>query len=133
MRDARIDREIERIGQIYHEDVVVQSCRDLALPGRKCTPQILHTFLGFELKMGRTRLGCPDMSTARYLRVFAEVGVGQVKLPYDPSRVQLLATGLEHSLARIKEHLLEQDLDEPAHAAALRRVYARIRKRLADG
>ena len=133
MRDPGIDQEIERIGQIYHGDVVVHPCRDLTLPGRKCKPQILYTFLGFELKMGRTRLGCPDMNTARYLRVFAEIGVGQVKLPYDPSRVQLLVTGLEHSLDRIKELLLERNLDARGHAAALRRVYARIRKRLADG
>ena len=130
MRDPGVDLEIERIGQIYHGDVVVHACRDLALLGRKCKPQILYTFLGFELKMGRTRLSCPDMSTARYLRVFAEIGVKQVKLPYDPSRVHLLATGLEHSLDRIKEHLLERDLDARGHAAALRRVYARIRRRL---
>ena len=132
MRDPRIDQEIERIGQIYHQDVVVHPCRDLVLLGRKCKPQILYTFLGFELKMGRTRLSCPDMSTARYLRIFAEIGMKQVKLPYDPSRVQLLATGLEHSLDRIKEHLLERDLDTPGHAAAFRRVYARIRRRLAE-
>ena len=83
MRDPRIDQEIERIGQIYHQDVVVQPCRDLVLLGRKCKPQILYTFLGFELKMDRTRLSCPDMSTARYLRIFAEIGMKQVKLPYD--------------------------------------------------
>ena len=132
MRYPEIDQEIERIGQIYHQDVVVHSCRDMVLPGRKCKPQILYTFLGFELRMGRTRLSCPDVSTARYLKVFAEIGMKQVKLPYDPSRVRLLATGLEHSLDRIKEHLLERDLDAPGHAASLRRVYARIRKRLAD-
>ncbi len=126
-----IDREIERIGQIYHEDVLVHRSRDLTLLGRKCDAQILYTFLGFELKMGNTRLSCPDMSTARYLKVFAEIGIKQVKLPYDPSRVQLLVTGLEHSLDRIKELLLERDLDSPRHAAALRRIYARIRRRLA--
>ena len=133
MHDPAVDQEIERIRQIYHQDVVLLPGRRMALLGRKCQPQILYTFLGFELKMGRTRLNCPDMATARYLRVFAEIGMQEVQIPFDPSRVQILATGLEHALDRIKERLLEQNLDAPGHASALRRVYARIRRKLVQG
>ncbi len=132
MRDPGIDPEIERIRQIYHEDILPHHCRDVILLGRKCAPQILYTFLGFELKMGSTRLNCPDMSTARYLKVFAELGMKKVKIPYDLSRLPLLVNGLEHSLHRIKEHFLERGLDSTRHAAALRRIYARIRKRLPE-
>lgn len=127
-----IDPEIERIKQIYHEDVLTHRCRDVILLGRKCNPQILYTFLGFELKMGRIRLSCPDMSTARYLKIFAELGMKQVKIPYDLSRLPLLVTGLEHSLHGIKDHLLERGLDSTRHAATLRRIYAQVRRKLAN-
>ena len=131
-KGTTIREEIEKLSHIYAQEVLSRPTRVVSLPGRKCQPQIVDTFLGYELKALRKRITCPDMSTARYLRIFAEIGMKQVKLPYDPSRVQLLATGLEHSLDRIKEHLLERDLDTPGHAAALRRVYARIRRRLAE-
>jgi len=130
VKDQRIEEEIERIRQIYHQDVLAQRTRQATLLGRKCQPRILYTFLGFELQMGKKRLTCPDMSTARYLRVFAELGVQEICLPYDPSRTAIVASGLEHALDRIKECLLEQELDSRHHALALRRIYGRIRDRL---
>ena len=39
---------------------------------------IQHTLLGVELKVGRRRLLCPDLATARYLSVFARLGCEEV-------------------------------------------------------
>jgi hypothetical protein len=126
--NSEIAGEIERIGQIYCE-VLKRDNREVTLLGRKCHPQILYTFLGYELKAGAKRLTCPDIATARYLKVFTEIGMAVVRVPYDPTRTAVLLAGLEPSLHRIHELLLEKRFDRTQHLRAVRRVYARIRKR----
>ncbi len=118
--------EVKRIRQIY-SDVEQRRTRKVELLGKKCDAQILYTFLGFEVKMGRKRLTCPDMVSARYLRIFAELGMHQILIPYDPTQTALVLDGLEPALDRIKELLLEAGLDRLAHQRALRRIYQRIR------
>ena len=63
--------------------------------------EIMHTLLGIELKIGRQRLSCPDLSTARYLALFARLGVAAVALPYDITRIARLADELESSWHRM--------------------------------
>ena len=128
--DSQIRDEVERIRQIYCTDVLQKKNRQVGLLGRKCSPQVLYTFLGFELKMGRKRVHCPDVTSARYLQIFAEVGMHSARIPYDPSHTALLLPGLEHALNRIKALLLEMDLDRRQHMRAVRRVYGRIRREL---
>ena len=50
----------------------------------------MYTFLGFELKLSRKRITCPDMVTARYLMLFAEMGMDAVSIPYDPTQTARL-------------------------------------------
>jgi hypothetical protein len=69
---------------------------------------VQHTLLGVELKIGRRRLSCPDLATARYLATFARAGCPNVALPYDISRISQLADELESSWQRmllLVEHL----------------------------
>ncbi len=63
--------------------------------------QIQHTLLGVELKVGRRRLLCPDLATARYLAVFARAGCKDVAIPYDITLVSQLADELESSWHRM--------------------------------
>src|SRR5215207_593226 len=63
--------------------------------------RIQHTLLGVELKIGRKRLLCPDLATARYLSVFARVGCQAVALPYDITKISHLADELESSWYRM--------------------------------
>ncbi len=56
---------------------------------------ILHTLLGIELKIGKHRLACPDLATARYLQVFARLGLTEVAVPYDISQLPRIADELE--------------------------------------
>ena len=67
-------------------------------PGRI---EIMHTLLGIELKIGKRRLMCPDLSTARYLSVFARLGLIAVAIPYDITRVASLADDLESAWFRM--------------------------------
>lgn len=63
--------------------------------------KIQHTLLGVEIKMGRRRLLCPDLATARYLAVFARAGCKDVAIPYDITRISFFTDWLESSWQRM--------------------------------
>ena len=89
--------------QIYRQRILKMRTRSYsfgALP-RKPGVEIQHTLLGVELKVGQRRLLCPDLATARYLSVFARAGCQEVAVPYDITRVSLLADELESSWHRM--------------------------------
>lgn len=71
------------------------------IPEKANDPAIFHTLLGVELKVGRSRVACPDLSTARYLQVFARLGVRDVAVPYDISRISAIADDLETGWQRL--------------------------------
>ncbi len=125
-----IQEEIENLGRTYGEEILSGRTRLVSLPGRKCEPRILNTFLGFELQVAQKRITCPDMSTARYLRIFAEVGMPSVRVPYDPSLTTCVLPQLEQSLKKIKDLLLEENLNRKQHQSKLRNIYIQIREHL---
>lgn len=63
--------------------------------------EVQHTLLGVELKVGRRRLSCPDLATARYLSVFARAGCTRVAVPYDITKISRLADELESAWQRM--------------------------------
>ena len=76
-------------------------CLSFIWRSRGAQVEIQHTLLGIELKVGRKRLSCPDLSTARYLAVFARAGCAEVAVPYDITRISQLADELESSWQRM--------------------------------
>jgi hypothetical protein len=68
---------------------------------KTAAPQIHHTLLGIELKVGRRRMLCPDLATARYLAGFARAGCSSVAIPYDITKISLLADELDSSWHRM--------------------------------
>jgi hypothetical protein len=89
--------------RIYRERILKLRTRsyhfDSARPGARV--DIQHTLLGVELKVGRKRLLCPDLATARYLSVFARLGCKDVAVPYDITKISHLADELESSWYRM--------------------------------
>lgn len=85
---------------IYRDSVLKARTRNYCLPVLRfrVTPEILHTLLGIELRLGRKRLLCPDLATARYLAIFARIGLQNVAIPYDITRVSVLADELATQL-----------------------------------
>lgn len=73
---------------------------DLKIPRRENTAEIQYTLLGIELKVGRRRFACPDLATARYLRVFARLGCSSFAVPYDITRISPVADELETAWQR---------------------------------
>ncbi len=74
--------------RIYRERVLAMRTRSHALPppSKSAGVEVLHTLLGIELKVGRRRISCPDLATARYLAVFALAGVGNVAAQTPPPK-----------------------------------------------
>ena len=86
--------------------------------------EVQHTLLGVELKVGRRRLSCPDLATARYLSVFARAGCTSVAVPYDITKISLLADELESAWQRML--LLAAHLSEGRGAQFQKRVAAAV-------
>ena len=89
--------------QIYREHILKLRTRSYQFENSKPSERVViqHTLLGVELKVGRRRLLCPDLATARYLSVFARVGCGAVAVPYDITKISHLADELESSWYRM--------------------------------
>lgn len=115
------------VPDLYRQRVLSQRTRRFELGGGKVsTVEILHTLLGIELKLGRRRLLCPDLATARYLQVFARFGVAVVAVPYDITQISRIADELEsawHRTVLLAEH---------ATAGRSDRLKALVRSRLAE-
>ena len=115
--------------RLYRERILPLRTRSFQLPAAKVRPAevaVQHTLLGVELKVGRKRLSCPDLATARYLAVFARLGAAAVAVPYDITRTSPLADELESSWQRM---LLLIEHRAAGRSPALR---ARVRRVLAD-
>jgi hypothetical protein len=110
--------------RIYRERILKMRTRAYRYPqlAKNAQPAIHHTLLGIELKVGRHRMLCPDLATARYLAVFARTTAGAVAIPYDITRISAVADELESAWHRML--LLADDLSQnakPAFRARLRR------------
>ena len=89
--------------RIYRERILKLRTRSYEFENAKPSASVViqHTLLGVELKVGRRRLLCPDLATARYLSVFARLGCKAVAVPYDITKISHLADELESSWYRM--------------------------------
>lgn len=89
--------------RIYRERILKLRTRSYQFPplAKGASPELHHTLLGIELKVGRRRMLCPDLATARYLAVFARIGCRAVAIPYDITMISHLADELESSWHRM--------------------------------
>jgi hypothetical protein len=122
---------------IYRDRILSLRTRSYTFPliSRRGAPEIQHTLLGIELKVGRKRMLCPDLATARYLAVFARAGCAAMAIPYDITRISQLADELESSWHRML--LLADSVaaeKSSAFRARLRRLLiGKVRDEIAEG
>lgn len=116
----------EWMGRIYRERILKMRTRAYEFNSLRkgATPEIHDTLLGIELKFGQRRILCPDLATARYLAVFARLGSRAFAIPYDITKISLVADELESSWHRM---LLLADSMTTARTSAFR---TRLRKLL---
>ena len=112
---ARVQVELKSawLPQLYRERVRKTRTRAYSFEGinSKARVEIQHTLLGVELKIGKRRLLCPDLATARYLSVFARAGCEQVAVPYDITKISQVADELEsswHRMLLLVDHLASE-------------------------
>ena len=116
--------------RIYRERILKMRTRAYEFPAlpKNAAPQIHHTLLGIELKVGRRRMLCPDLATARYLCVFARIGCKAVAIPYDITKISQVADELESSWYRTLLLADESTRQMPEALRARVRIF-RIRSR----
>lgn len=87
----------------YRDRIRSQRTRSVTLdiPSRENVAVIQYTLLGIELKVGRQRFACPDLATARYMRVFARFGCRDFAIPYDITKISAAADDLETSWQQV--------------------------------
>ena len=109
---AEVKRQLgdQLISVIYRDRIRAMRTRSYRLdaPMKKTAVEVMQTLLGVELKIGKRRVLCPDLAMARYLSVFARLGLAEVATPYDITQISRLADDLESSWYRmltLVEHL----------------------------
>jgi len=104
------------IPDIYAEKVRAGRTRShhLDVPERENRAEIMFTLLGIELKVGNKRFACPDLATARYLRVFARLGCRDVAVPYDITQISPVADDLETAWQRMLLVIANECAGRPA-------------------
>lgn len=119
----------EWLPTIYRVKVRTQRTRAhrLEIAVRENRAVIQHTLLGIELKVGNNRFACPDLSTARYLQIFARLGCREVAVPYDITKISTLADELESSWHK-SLLLLEETAGDKSPAVKARRRSALIKE-----
>lgn len=105
--DIRAALGDEWLSDIYRNKIRTQRTRavELDIPERENLVETQYTLLGIEIKIGRRRIACPDLATARYMRVFARFGCRSFAIPYDITMVSPLADELETAWQRMLLHL----------------------------
>lgn len=122
--------------QIYRERILKLRTRmyNFGNPQRAPRVEIQHTLLGVELKVGRRRLLCPDLATARYLSILARIGVTDVALPYDITKISHFADQLESSwykmLLLVDYHAANES--EQLRNRIRRQLIARVHKEISE-
>ena len=116
---------------VYRTKVLAQDTRVIRLLGKKSPARILHTLLGYEVKASYKRIQCPDLVTARYLKLFTELGCRSVRLPYDPTLTAELIPEFEAMVDHIKKQVAEFfPQDVALQRYVIREFFRAIRRQL---
>jgi hypothetical protein len=116
---------------LYRQKVLSQPARTIRLLGRKNPASILNTLLGYEVQSAYKRIQCPDLATARFIRLFSELGCHSIQLPYDPTHTAELIPEFEVAVDRIKMQIRALfPTDASLRIYYVRRAFEIIRRQL---
>lgn len=116
---------------IYRQKVLTQKTRTIRLLGRKGSAKIIHSLLGYEVQASYKRIHCPDLVTARYVKLFSDLGCHSINLPYDPSVTAQLIPELENEVQRIVTEIHNLfPSDHNLRIYVVRRTFKTLRERL---
>ncbi len=119
------------IAETYRRRVLPIQTRNIRLLGRKAPARIIETLLGYEVQAYYKRIQCPDMVTARYIKLFTEIGCRAVRLPYDPTVTAALIPDLERSLAKLVAGVRDiYPKDRRLQLYVLQRMFGHLRRQM---
>jgi len=117
--------------EIYRREVLTQKTRTVRLLGVKCPAKIIETLLGYEVQAMHKRIHCPDLVTARYLKLFSELGCHSIRLPYDPTVTARLIPTMELSLQSVMDTVAGLfPKDRQRRQYVVRKIFAIVRNEL---
>lgn len=115
----------------FKQEVLTQKTRTIRLLGKKTPAHIIHTLLGYEVQASYKRIQCPDLVTARYIRLFSELGFHSIPLPYDPTLTARLIPKFESTLDSITNKIRELfPNNRSLQSYVIRKVFAIIRTQI---
>jgi hypothetical protein len=135
---AEVERQLGdfSIPRLYINLVLSKRTRRYALRAPANSPRvdILNTLLGIELRVGKRRINCPDLGTARYLSVFARLGCESVAVPYDITQVSSVADQMETgwTTAMLFVDRLTAGQSDRLRISIRRRLIEHLRKQIAE-
>jgi hypothetical protein len=133
LRASQSCGDLGSLVETYRQRVRSQKTRTIRLLGRKSSAKIINTLLGYELQASYKRIHCPDLVTARYLKLFSEIGCHSILLPYDPTLTAQLIPEFEKSLESIGNKIRElfpKNADLQQYVT--HKIYAIIRQQLKE-
>ncbi|MEJ2109104.1 MAG: hypothetical protein P8Z37_04160 [Acidobacteriota bacterium] len=118
---------------MYRKEVLSQKTRTVRLLGTKCSARIIQSLLGFEVQARHKRIQCPDLVTARYLKIFSEIGCHTVRLPYDPTLTERIIPQMESAYQNIEATVKKVFPHNPKlHRYVIQKIFAIIREEIRD-
>jgi hypothetical protein len=119
------------LASLYVESVLPVKTRTIQLLGRKGPARIMETLLGYEVQAAYKRIQCPDLVTARYLKLFSELGCRSIRLPYDPTVTAALIPQMEKAVAALDAGVRQMfPRNRAVRLYVLRKICCIIRSRL---
>jgi hypothetical protein len=121
LQDIRNSFGDDWLSDIYRDRIRTQRTRLVKIDvPEKINPAVIqYTLLGIELKVRQTRIACPDLATARYIRVFARCGIREFAVPYDITKISVAADDLETAWQRLSIRADEYGSGLPERSRAM--------------
>ncbi|HAV92864.1 TPA: hypothetical protein DCW38_06760 [candidate division WOR-3 bacterium] len=125
---------MKKIGEFYKEKILILPVRNLKiveLPAKNGEVFVQKDLFGWKLISGKSIVECSSEEEARYLRVFLDIGIKDIKIPVDlnylASILQELET-LKSKTDEIIEMYLDSVLDKNVKEKVRNEVYMEIVK-----
>lgn len=115
------------IGEIYKEKILPR--KDLVekdLPYNHVTSQIVKDLFGYKIIVGKNTIVCESEEEARYLKIFIDLGLTEIKIPKDFNFLTEIVPELEASKKHIDNIIQEYTdsiFDKKAKAQLRHEVY----------
>lgn len=91
------------LGRFYKEKILLQKTYNKKLPEKGTDTRIDQTLMSWRLVSGKDSIDCTSEEQARYLGIWLEASMEEVKVPYNDDYLKLILPELESLFEKIKK------------------------------